>query len=146
MIADAFQRASDEHHLEREVDQLRLLNRWPIEIPFSGKPNDGRFFNKRTEMLFEAVQWVKDGGCLPHCPELIEEMTAVTYTFKGDKFLCEDKDQVKVKIGRSTDYFDAFGLTFAHPVAPHSMSYEIEAMRRRRASHSDDPRMAILGG
>lgn len=127
------------------VDHLRHLNRWPIEIAFSGKPNDGRFFNKRTEMLFEAVQWVKDGGCLPNCPELVEEMTAVTYTFKGDKFLCEEKDQIKARIGRSTDYFDAFGLTFAQPVAPRAVSLDLLAAARRRDRRDDDPRMAILG-
>ncbi len=98
------------------IDSLRQLNYSPIGVAFSGKPNNKRYYNKRTEMAFEAVEWVKHGGSLPPCPELVAGMTQTTYTFKGDKLLLEPKDQVKLKIGYSPDHFDAFMLTFAQPV------------------------------
>lgn len=100
------------------VDQLRVLNRDPVPVHFASRATDDRYVNKRSEMLFEAAQWVKDGGCLPNDPLLLGEMVACEYYFKGDKIAVIEKDQVKAKIGRSPDHFDALGLTFAYPVAP----------------------------
>lgn len=103
------------------IDQLRALGRTPIGIPFSGSPIDPRYFNKRTEMYFEAVEWIKRGGQLPPADapgsaELIASLTRTSYTFKGDRMLLEPKEMVKVKLGFSPDDGDAFALTFAQPV------------------------------
>jgi hypothetical protein len=75
-------------------------------------------------MYFHAVEWIKRGGALPlpegtlpETSELFQALTQTTYTFAGDRFLLEDKDQVKVKLGYSPDEADAFVLTFAEPVA-----------------------------
>jgi hypothetical protein len=100
------------------LDQLRVLGRAPVGIHFAGKASSTQYANKRAEMLFLACQWVKDGGALPNIPELLEEMVSTTYFFKGDAMQVEAKEQIKAKIGRSPDYFDALGLTFAHPVHP----------------------------
>ncbi len=78
--------------------------------------NKSRYYNKRAEMYFEACDWIKRGGALPNSPELLAALTQTTYTFKGDRFLLEDKDQVKIKLGYSPDDADAFVLTFAEPV------------------------------
>lgn len=102
------------------VDQLRSLQFTPFAIHFAGKATDPRYYNKRAEMWFDMCQWVKDGGALPNIPELVEELTVPTYSFKGDKILIEDKDQIKERLGRSPDYADALALTFAQPVAPMS--------------------------
>jgi phage terminase large subunit len=98
------------------IDQLRVLHRNPIGIHFAGKASSLQFVNKRAEMLWSACEWAKQGGALPDIPELLEEMTAHTYFFKGDAIQIEEKEQIKAKIGRSPDYFDGLGLTFAHPV------------------------------
>ena len=100
------------------IDQLGNLKRTPIGVGFSEKSSDLKYFNKRAEMYFLAVEWIKNGGALPECPELLAALTQTTYMFKGDKLLLEDKDMVKAKIGYSPDHADAFVLTFAHPVAP----------------------------
>ena len=100
------------------IDQLRVLNRDPVGVHFAGKAGDLRYFNKRAEMLFKACEWVKEGGALPNVPELLEEMVATTYFFNKDALQVEEKSQIKAKIGRSPDYFDGLGLTFAHPVHP----------------------------
>lgn len=115
------------------IDQLRTLGRDPIGIHFAGNSSSQqRFVNKRAEMLWDACQWVKEGGSLPNIPELLQEMTAHTYFFKGDAIQIESKEQVKQKIGRSPDYFDGLGLTFAQPVTPMT-----EAQRMRRASNAE---------
>lgn len=111
------------------IDQLRVLNRSPIGVAFAGKPDDARYFNKRTEMHFRLAEWVKSGGKLPDDPELHAELTAMTYVFKGDKMLLEDKDMIREKLGRSPDKADALALTFAYEVAP--------TARIRNSSYAD---------
>jgi hypothetical protein len=83
--------------------------------------NVNRYVNKRAEMYFEAVEWIKRGGALPESSELAAALTQTTYSFQGDRFLLEPKDDVKVKLGYSPDEADAFVLTFAHPVSVQSM-------------------------
>ena len=98
------------------IDVMRDLGRSPFDVQFAGKPNDPKYFNKRAEIWFEGTQWVKDGGALPNVPELVAEMTVPTYTFKGDRLIVEDKDQIKLRLGRSPNYADALFTTFAQPV------------------------------
>jgi hypothetical protein len=98
------------------IDQLSNLGRAPIGVGFATKANDPRFFNKRAEILWDLAAWVKAGGALPDIPEMKGELTALTYTFRGDRILVADKDQIKLVIGRSPDYTDALALTFAQPV------------------------------
>jgi hypothetical protein len=99
------------------IDQLALLGKSAIGIPFSGQAHSpSRYYNKRTEMYFDAVEWIKRGGALPECDEMVAALTQTTYTFKGDRLLLEPKDAIKAKLGYSPDEADAFVLTFAEPV------------------------------
>jgi phage terminase large subunit len=97
------------------IDNLRRLGHQPIGIGFASRPNDLRYENKRTEIYFEAVEWIKAGGALPDCPELIAALSQTTYSFRGDRLLLEPKEQVKQRLGYSPDDADAFALTFAQP-------------------------------
>jgi phage terminase large subunit len=119
------------------IDNLVRLGHRPVGIPFSGKPNDPRYENKRTEMYFEAADWIRRGGALPPgdaSRELIATLSRTTYSFKGDKLLLEPKDQVKARLGYSPDDADAFALTFAQPVTARERFYDrtMEAVARRR--------------
>lgn len=98
------------------IDQLRALSYQPLGIHFAGKASSPRYANKRAEMWFEMARWIKEGGCLPDVPELVDELSQSTYTFAGDSLLLEDKELLRAKIGRSPDYADALALTFAQPV------------------------------
>jgi hypothetical protein len=99
------------------IDCLRTLGHAPIGIGFAARPNDPRYENKRTEMYFDAVQWIKNGGALPDVPELVAALSQTTYSFRGDRLLLEPKEQVKARLGYSPDDADALALTFAQPVA-----------------------------
>lgn len=99
------------------VDSLRNMNRECVEVYFSGWALDQRYFNKRSEMYFELAKWVRAGGCLPDDQLLREELLALTYSFQGDKFRLDSKDDIKDVLGRSPDRSDAVALTFAIPVA-----------------------------
>ena len=98
-------------------DQLVQLGKSPFRILFSGEAHDKtRYFNKRAEMYFDAIEWIKNGGALPKSPELLAALTQTTYTFKGDRLMLEPKKEIKIKLGYSPDEADAFVLTFAEPV------------------------------
>ena len=98
------------------IDGLRRLGRTPIGVGFAAKSNDARYFNKRAEMAFECVQWIRRGGALPESANLLTALTQTSYTFQGDKLLLEPKADLKERIGFSPDEFDALILTFAQPV------------------------------
>ena len=105
------------------IDQLRVMNHNPIPVGFASSPIDPRYDNKRTEMYFEAIDWIRRGGALPPegtdgVTELIAALSRTTYSFRGDRLLLEPKDQVKLRLGYSPDDADAFALTFAQPVVP----------------------------
>lgn len=111
------------------IDNLQRLGFSPTPVHFSEKPQDGKYFNKRAEMMFEAVEWIKRGGALPpDRPELLAALTQTTYTFKGDKMIVEPKEIIKEKLGYSPDEMDGFILTFASPV--------LRAVKSGRAKYS----------
>lgn len=120
------------------IDALRQTNHTPIEVYFSGRATDPRYFNKRSEMWFEMAKWIKAGGALPNDPELAEELCAATYTFQGDKFRLCDKDDIKSEIGRSPDKADGLALTFASAVAP-SMAHIHPSFEQRGVVTEYDP-------
>ena len=100
------------------ISWLRAMKRAPIGVQFAGQAHDPeRFYNKRAEMAWDAVQWIKMGGALTENPELLSALTQTTYTYQKGRLLLEPKTDVKAKIGFSPDDFDAFILTFAEPVA-----------------------------
>lgn len=147
LVADQVGMEMDEHNVDGTfidatggygvgvVDALRQLGRDPVEVYFSGKATDPRYFNKRSEMYFELAKWVKAGGALPLDPELKEELCACTYTYQGDKFRLDDKDSIKDVIGRSPDKADALALTFAYPVYKNNVT----SVARTRRKNEYDP-------
>lgn len=98
------------------IDDLRRRYYTPIGVQFGGSPLDARFFDKRSEMLFLACEWVKAGGALPPDPELKTELLALRYVYQRDKFRVIPKELIKKELGRSPDKADALALTFAYPV------------------------------
>lgn len=121
------------------IDQLRVLQRTPVGVHFAGKAMDAqRYANKRAEMYFLTCEWIRDGGCLPNIPELVEELTAPTYSFHKDAFLLEPKESIKARIGRSPDYADGLALTFAYPVTP-QWRPGTPGDRSARVRHDYDP-------
>ncbi len=92
------------------IDNLRLLGHAPIGVGFATRPSDPRYDNKRSEMYFQAVDWIRKGGALPQCPELVAALGQTTYSFRGDRLLLEPKEQVKQQLGCSPDEADAFAL------------------------------------
>ena len=111
----------------------------PIPVNFAGKAIDPRYFNKRAEMLFNMVSWIRRGGCLPNRNGLLKELTAPTYTFKNGKFQVEEKEQIKARLKFSCDEMDALALTFSIPDAPSSTTPEGRLMKIGKMESEYDP-------
>ena len=117
------------------IDQLLISGHSVHPVVFHAKANHPRYKNRRAEMHLKLADWVKRGGSLPFIPELVGELTAMTYTFFNGTFQLEDKDQVKAKIGRSPDIADAYALTFAVEDMPNEMAQHL--VKPQRATTMD---------
>lgn len=117
------------------IDQLRLLNRHAIGIGFAERAEDKRYANRRAEMYFRMAEWIKSGGALPNVPELVGELTEMTYSFRGDALLLEPKDQIRKRLGRSPDLGDALALTFSADVAPRVRGMQMPVRGRQEQSY-----------
>ena len=116
------------------VDSMIQAGASPLEIHFSGKATDPRYFNKRSEMWFLMAEWIKRGGCIPNDPQLVKELTEPTYTFQQGKFVLESKDHIKERLGSSPDRADALALTFALPEMPGSQATNLQFAKRNYKS------------
>lgn len=119
------------------LDNLQSAGYPATPVIFSDDAIDPRYRNRRAEMWMQMAEWVKGGGALPKIQAMVAELTTPTYTFVGGRFLLEEKDQIKKRLGRSPDLGDALALTFALPDMPAKM------MRRHQRSnkvlHDGDP-------
>jgi len=114
------------------IDRVRQLGVECIEVPFGGRPRDGRYANRRAEMWFGIRDWLKNGGALPPgSGDLQGELSVPTYGFNASgKLVLEPKEDIKERLGRSPDIADALALTFAAPVV--SARDAAEEARRAR--------------
>lgn len=120
------------------VDSLIQAGCSPMEVHFSGKATDSRYYNKRAEMWFLMAEWIKRGGVLPNDPELLKELTTPTYTFQNGKFMLESKDQIKERLGSSPDKADSLCLSFALPELP-SKNSPLSLIQAKNYKHEYDP-------
>jgi hypothetical protein len=125
------------------IDTLTTSGIGAIGINFSAKAGDPRYRNRRAEMWISMAEWVKGGGALPNIPELVGELIEPTYTFVGGQFQLEEKDQIKMRLGRSPDLADALALTFALPDMPSEVMSRLQ--RSNTVRHDADP-YANMGG
>ena len=98
---------------------LRQAGFTVLPVNGSEKALNPKFFNKRTECWWNACEHLKEGASLPAegVDELVAELSAATYGYKGDKIIVEPKQLIKARIGRSPDLADALVYTHAFPVS-----------------------------
>jgi len=75
------------------------------------------FANMRAYLFWMIRDWLNPAfnsrACLPPISELTQELTEVRYEFQSNgKLIIEPKDDIKLRLGRSTDYMDALANTF----------------------------------
>jgi hypothetical protein len=118
------------------IDQLQTAGFPATPVVYHAPATDPRYRNMRAQMWMEMADWVKKGGALPFMPELVRELTEITYSFVNGRFVLEEKDQLKERLGYSPDLADALATTFAMPDMPGGF---IENLQQRQAAlRSDD--------
>ena len=95
---------------------------WPSTGPSKSGPKgrDGlSFVNARAEAMWrfrEELNPDREGGstiALPDDPELLADLTAPTFTVKTNGILIESKDEIRKRLGRSTNKGDAVVMALA---------------------------------
>lgn len=112
------------------VDRCRQLN-VPnvIEVNGGAKPNNARYFNKRTEMYGNLRDWLP-GAAIPDEQGLEDELVAVEYAITPqNQIALMPKEDLKELLGESPDDADALALTFAEPVGPLPTRHPHESSR-----------------
>lgn len=79
--------------------------------------DDERYKNRRTEMYWLFKEWLEAGASIPDKDEWLTELCAITYKHEPttDKLMLERKDEIRKRIGKSTDIGDGAALTFCMP-------------------------------
>ena len=90
-----------------------------------------RFANLRAYLFWAVRDWLNPkndtGAMLPPDSILAEEMTEVRWSFRSDgRIIIEKKDEIKSRLGRSPDRFDALANTF-YPL--HQLSKRVDLGR-----------------
>lgn len=124
------------------IDALILAGMPVHPIVYSERALDPRYKNRRAEFWIEGAKAVKAGAALPYIPEMIPELTEPTYTFIGGVFVLEEKDLVKVRLGRSPDLADAYFQTYALPDIPEDF---LAGRGPQQTLHDGDPYEAPRG-
>jgi phage terminase large subunit len=122
------------------IDNLIASGRPVIPLNYAGKAIDPRYKNRRVEFWLQGAEAIRNGAALPFIPEMIPELTEPTYTFVGGVFVLEDKDQIKLRLGKSPDLADAYMQTYALEEMPGEV---IERVRGRATARRDSDPYAI---
>lgn len=102
---------------EKEADGYDCAN--ALEIYVGGKAEEHkRFGNIRAELVFRFCEWIRQPDAdIPDDPEFIAECAAI-HAFRYDnagRMLAEKKEDIKKRLKRSPNKFDAALLTFYRP-------------------------------
>ena len=119
-------------------DHIRTLGQSPVMVAFNASPHSPRFENKRAEMYFNFVEWIRRGGALPFDEDLVRQLSETSYVIakKTELIQIEAKSEIKAKLnGKSPDKADACALTFAEPVSARSRA----PVARRPTTSDYDP-------
>lgn len=89
-----------------------------------------RFVNMRAYLFWCVRDWLNPkndtGAMLPPDQRLLEEATEIRWSFRSDgRIIIEPKDDIKTRLGRSPDRFDALANTF-YPVRTARQSLDLE--------------------
>lgn len=112
------------------VDNIRNMQLFCFDVQFGSSPDGGlaqgtdgeAYANKRAEMWGAMRAWLKHGS-LGYDPNLRAQLLAPHYGLNSKgKIQLETKEDMMRRGVPSPDKADALALTFAYPLAPHTMA------------------------
>jgi hypothetical protein len=72
------------------------------------------FANRRAEMAASLRDAISAGNCIPNHSDLLEELGTVrAVKTKSNRWQLEDKTEIRKRLGRSCNWFDAAILLYA---------------------------------
>ncbi len=94
-----------------------------------------RFTNMRAYLFWCVRDWLNPkndtGAMLPPDPQLLEEATEIRWSFRSDgRIIIEPKDDIKERLGRSPDKFDALANTF-YPIRSVQQGIDLSRLAKR---------------
>jgi hypothetical protein len=134
------------------LDHLRILRVRCVGVNSSTPATDPRYMNRRAEMWCGMAEHIKKAAWLPMgYPRLDEDLMMPEYGFKKAQQMIEDKDQIKKRLGRSPDWGDSLGMTYASIDVPAGVVGYGETpgfvISKRHKSNSDfDPHRSMREG
>lgn len=87
-----------------------------VDVNSSLRVDDGENYNLRARMWRDMREWLKAGASIPNDNDLVTDLTALQYSYRGGMLLLEGKDDAKKRGIKSPDRADSLALTFAYPV------------------------------
>lgn len=93
-----------------------------------------RFVNMRAYLFWCVRDWLnpknETGAMLPPDSQLLEEATEIRWSFRSDgRILIEPKEDIKKRLGRSTDKFDALANTF-YPIRSTRKAIDLDRLSK----------------
>lgn len=93
-----------------------------------------KFVNMRAYLFWGVRDWLNPkndtGAMLPPDNQLLEEATEIRWSFRSDgKIIIEPKEDIKKRLGRSTDKFDALANTF-YPVRSTRKAIDLDRLSK----------------
>jgi phage terminase large subunit len=83
----------------------------PVRVEVGRTADVPKYVNVRSQIAFGLAEWLEDGAVVPPDDSLEEEVLAPTYSPDARMRLqAEPKKDVKKRLGRSPDHFDALAL------------------------------------
>jgi phage terminase large subunit len=89
-----------------------------VDVNSSLRLSDGQNYNLRAKMWRELREWLKAGASIPNDGDLISDLTALQYSYRGGDLLLESKQDAKKRGIKSPDRADSLALTFAYAPIP----------------------------
>jgi hypothetical protein len=96
-----------------------------VDVNSALRLSDGQNYNLRAKMWREMREWLKAGASIPNDPDLVTDLTALQYGYKGGELLLESKQDAKKRGIKSPDRADSLALTFAYPPAPSNDEWKV---------------------
>lgn len=87
-----------------------------VDVNSAIRVDDGQNYNLRARMWRDMREWLKAGASIPNDNDLVTDLTALQYSYRGGVLLIESKDDAKKRGIKSPDRADSLALTFAYPV------------------------------
>lgn len=105
------------------VARLKEMGQYVQGIRVGETAEDGKFFNKRAEIYFRLLDFLKNGGSLENNENIAEQLSEIKFRVNSSgKLQIEPKEHMRYRGIHSPDLADAMSLCFVRKVIPHDNS------------------------